>query len=75
MSCFGVLEYWSVGKSQGPELTRMGPFITPLLQHSIAPVDSKPLKLDLAHRTRLSIIEEMWRGFIWLFIPSFASKL
>jgi hypothetical protein len=33
-SSLGVLEYWSVGKSESPNLTCIGPFITPPLHHS-----------------------------------------
>ena len=35
----GVLEYWSVGKNESPNLTYFGPFITPLLHRSITPAD------------------------------------
>ena len=41
-SCFGVLEHWSIGvleKAKAQISTRMGPFITPLLHHSITPAD------------------------------------
>jgi hypothetical protein len=33
-SSFGVLEYWSVGKSESPNFIEIDLFITPLLHHS-----------------------------------------
>ena len=39
-SCIGVLEYWSIGvlaKEKALISTLIGPFITPLLRHSITP--------------------------------------
>jgi len=41
-SCFGVPEYWSIGvlgKAKALISIRIGPFITPLLNHSITPAD------------------------------------
>jgi hypothetical protein len=36
-SCFGVLEYLSVGKNESPNLTCIDLFITPLLHYSTTP--------------------------------------
>jgi hypothetical protein len=36
-SSFGVLEYWSVGKSESPNFIEIDLFITPLLHHSSTP--------------------------------------
>jgi hypothetical protein len=41
----GVLEYWSVGKSESPNLIGIASFITPLLHHSITPYDSLVLSI------------------------------
>ena len=35
----GVLENWSVGKTENANFKLSSPFITPLLHHSITPVD------------------------------------
>ena len=45
MSCFGAVEYWSIGvleKAKAQGSTRIGSFITPLLHHSITPALEAP---------------------------------
>jgi hypothetical protein len=44
VSCIGVLEYWSVGKSESPNFNLNESFhysITPLLHHAITPADCR----------------------------------
>ena len=71
VSCFGVLEYWSIGKNESPNLTCIGLFITPLLHHSNSlPQRGKTIGAALGDSSRPGLLG---LDFLPFFGPSIAS--